>query len=561
MAENSECLLPYYTARNGSGVGMFNTTMGKLQRQLYKGEYDIFKYAPIFESDFIQITKRGEVIDVHNRVRMVTVGIACTSPILPLPDVMLLARPATGNEGLTGRTKKRGRKSAKTLELTRLLPLKFVRISVHDREKQQLRLKFATGRSCYLQLCPPLDAGEDLFAYWEKLIYLLRPPVDSNSSTYAIPAEEMICMPAFEEEDKTSLAPVDLLAKGDQDQVSIRSLHMVSDVCGATSAAFVGGEGIQHDSHKSSSKTEIAIVRMSSKELSREPATEAAAGSGQASRDKAEANPTGAKGSKTHVATTGTAKVSPKSIKAGLAANKPLEGISSTSSSVSPEGTVNTGVEPAAGKALGEPDQTPAAEPFASTRPSDKGGQAKRQVSHHRTEVHKERRERRERREKDRTLSRSTHRRRTSGGRHKTSGDKISRKSPGRRTVRDDKKGKGRSSPGGSKHSSTHKGVSRSAITKESRSSHKSGRSLSTTSSGSANKRLGRISSFLKTVKANLTTKGVASVRGRDMDITAKREERTTMEAIMETAEGGQRLDITGSVTSEVMETVAFETH
>uniref|UniRef100_A0A8C8XZ81 Golgi associated RAB2 interactor protein-like Rab2B-binding domain-containing protein n=1 Tax=Panthera leo TaxID=9689 RepID=A0A8C8XZ81_PANLE len=176
--------------RGRSAVGMFNTAMGKLQRHLHKGEYDIFKYAPIFESDFIQITKRGEVIDVHNRVRMVTVGIASTSPILPLPDVMLLARPGKGH------------KATKTLELTRLLPLKFVRISIHDREKQQLRLKFATGRSCYLQLCPALDAREDLFTYWEKLVYLLRPPVDSNSSTYALPAEDMLCMPVFEEEKR-----------------------------------------------------------------------------------------------------------------------------------------------------------------------------------------------------------------------------------------------------------------------------------------------------------------------------------------------------------------------
>ena len=144
-----ESLLPYHTAQSGAGAGLFNTTMGKLQRQLHKGEYDIFKYAPIFESDFIQITKRGEVIDVHNRVRMVTVGIASTSPLLPLPDVMLLARPATGCDDHAGRsqtTKAKNRKAAKTLELTRLLPLKFVRISIHDREKQQLRLKFATGR-------------------------------------------------------------------------------------------------------------------------------------------------------------------------------------------------------------------------------------------------------------------------------------------------------------------------------------------------------------------------------------------------------------------------------
>uniref|UniRef100_A0A671FCI4 Golgi associated RAB2 interactor protein-like Rab2B-binding domain-containing protein n=1 Tax=Rhinolophus ferrumequinum TaxID=59479 RepID=A0A671FCI4_RHIFE len=183
----SESLLPYYTSQSSSGAGMFSTTMGKLQRQLYKGEYDIFKYAPIFESDFIQITRRGEVIDVHNRAGMVTVGVASTSPILPLPDVMLLARQATRGEKHAGRgqvTKRKSRKAAKTLELTRLLPLKFVRISIHDREKQQLRLKFATGRSCYLQLCPSLDAQEDLFAYWEKVIYLLRPPRDINSSTH-----------------------------------------------------------------------------------------------------------------------------------------------------------------------------------------------------------------------------------------------------------------------------------------------------------------------------------------------------------------------------------------
>lgn len=72
-------------------MGMFNTSMGKLQQQLYKGEYTIFKYAPMFESDFIQVGKKGEVTDGHNRARMVTVGIVHTSPHLTLPDVMLLA--------------------------------------------------------------------------------------------------------------------------------------------------------------------------------------------------------------------------------------------------------------------------------------------------------------------------------------------------------------------------------------------------------------------------------------------------------------------------------------
>uniref|UniRef100_A0A8D0T0G2 Golgi associated RAB2 interactor protein-like Rab2B-binding domain-containing protein n=1 Tax=Sus scrofa TaxID=9823 RepID=A0A8D0T0G2_PIG len=222
--------------RPASGAGMFHTTMGKLQRQLHKGEYDMFKHAPIFESDFIQITKRGEVIDVHNRVRMVTVGIASTSPILPLPDVMLLARPATGCDEHAGRN-----------QLTRLLPLKFVRISVHDREKQQLRLKFATGRSCYLQLCPPLDTREDLFAYWEKLIYLLRPPVDSNSSTYAIPAGDMICMPVPEEEDRRSLAAADFQGKGDQDQQpTFTSTELIQQNMNRVGYSMMNNEGATH---------------------------------------------------------------------------------------------------------------------------------------------------------------------------------------------------------------------------------------------------------------------------------------------------------------------------
>lgn len=192
---NSQSKLPHYTAQSSPAMGMFNTSMGKLQQHLYKREYTILKYAPMFESDFIQVGKKGEVTDdVHNRARMVTVGIIRTSPHLTLPDVMLLARPTKVCEEHARHarttTKGRGRKPTKILELTRLLPLKFVKISIHDREKQQLRLKLATGRTFYLQLCPSSDAREDLFCYWEKLVYLLRPPVDSSSSTPTLPTRE-----------------------------------------------------------------------------------------------------------------------------------------------------------------------------------------------------------------------------------------------------------------------------------------------------------------------------------------------------------------------------------
>lgn len=49
-------MLPYYTAASGCLVGLFNTPTGKLQKQLYREEeYEAFKYAPMFESDFIQV--------------------------------------------------------------------------------------------------------------------------------------------------------------------------------------------------------------------------------------------------------------------------------------------------------------------------------------------------------------------------------------------------------------------------------------------------------------------------------------------------------------------------
>lgn len=145
-------------------------------------------------------------------------------------------------------------------------------------------------------------------------------------------------------------------------------------------------------------------------------------------------------------------------------------------------------------------------------------------------------------------------------------GDKAIRKTAGRssggqRATRDDKKEKGHGSPGDSKRGTVHKGVSHAPITKESRTSHKSARSLSTGSSLSTNKRLSRISSFLRNVRANLTTKTVALSHDKDVDILAKAVERKRMEAIMETAESGQGLEIAGSVTSEATETVTVAAH
>ncbi|XP_029788940.1 protein FAM71C-like isoform X3 [Suricata suricatta] len=244
---NPGSLLPYHTAHTSAiGGSMFNLPVGKLQRQLHEGgEYDIFKHAPIFESDFIQINERGEIINVHKRVRVLTVGIASTSPILLIPDIMLLALPAADCDehgGCGQATKGKGRKARNTLELTRLIPLKFVRISIHGHQNQQLRLKFTTGRKYYLQLCPTRVATEDLFAYWEELVDLLPPPLAYCSGTYVVQTRvtHILCLSMFEEKDRRSPSEEDFQVQWDPNEVSIRFIDEMFHEDEANSAAFAG---------------------------------------------------------------------------------------------------------------------------------------------------------------------------------------------------------------------------------------------------------------------------------------------------------------------------------
>ncbi|XP_063172800.1 uncharacterized protein LOC134506510 [Candoia aspera] len=165
-----------------SSRGLFNTAMGPLQRQLRLGEYNLLKCAAMFESDFVQVSKQGGILDVHNQVQQVRVAIAATSPGLLVPDVLLLARPVFLPQQLPPTLQHRYRPRARNrkFELTRLLPLCFVKISIHDQEEKQLRFKLVTGRTFYLQLCPPADNQKDNFDLWVKVVHLLRPRSDIN---------------------------------------------------------------------------------------------------------------------------------------------------------------------------------------------------------------------------------------------------------------------------------------------------------------------------------------------------------------------------------------------
>nr|XP_045366698.1 protein FAM71E1 isoform X2 [Camelus bactrianus] len=126
---------------------------GRLQLHLLSGEFDQLRDFPIFESNFMQVTRLGEVVN------KVTMGVAASSPALELPDLLLLAGPAKEN----------GR-----LQLFGLFPLQFVQLFVHDESRWQLKVKFRTGRAFYLQLRAPPETRDREFGQWVRLLYRLR---------------------------------------------------------------------------------------------------------------------------------------------------------------------------------------------------------------------------------------------------------------------------------------------------------------------------------------------------------------------------------------------------
>ncbi|EHB01848.1 Protein FAM71A [Heterocephalus glaber] len=623
MATNGESPLPCYAAKSGPAASIFGTSIGKLQRQLHEGEYYMFRSTPMFESDFVQITKSGEPIDVHNHRDLVTVAVACTSPILPIPipipSVMLLAREATSCEQCHSQAPKRKKcKAEEPLELTRLLPLKFVKISVHDLEKQQLRLKFATGCSFYLQLCRPLDACEDLFTYWESLIDLLQPPLKGISGTYATPAEDILCLPALADADRASLASWYTYSRDSWDQVSIRSVHSdpeltgttlddqgrdswdqvsirsvhsdpkltgttldnqgrdswdhvsipsiyeVPKVPGATSPAYASGEGDQPSSRTSTAtpkvctpETRSAGSAEASAPGTRREAAAAGVASGMPSVEAAQVNTALAEA--TFIGEGGS-----KSPVAGIGKTSPR----SMSVALAGAGQFSEPVSSTA-SCFSPGDKASASSEGGEASPKEAGEAANAPAVGVRVregpggaEAGQQGSPRASR------ASRKEHRERREG-RHKTERDKMAQKSSsrslsGHRTHRVNKNEEGgHRRAKSSRDGHSPKGISHTRLEKKPRSSNKSRRnksrrrSSSAESSESTPRRLSRFSSFLRKIRAKLGVKGVASLHGGDVDTVPRRVEETDLEAMVEMAECGQGVEV-GSVTSEVMKTMTL---
>ncbi|XP_075772865.1 Golgi-associated RAB2 interactor protein 1A [Pelodiscus sinensis] len=142
---------------------------GLLCQLLRSPAYNLFPKSAVFESNFIQVTKQGNWVDIHNTPTLVTLGVTSSEPCLPLPNVLLIARLTVPGESPPGGA---GQPHQPSVALSRLLPLRYVRLSVQDGGRRLLRVQVVTGKVYYLRLHQ--EHPEAVFALWGRLADILQ---------------------------------------------------------------------------------------------------------------------------------------------------------------------------------------------------------------------------------------------------------------------------------------------------------------------------------------------------------------------------------------------------
>ncbi|XP_043569190.1 protein FAM71F1-like [Chiloscyllium plagiosum] len=136
---------------------------GSLHRLLRSREYNLFAQSAVFESDFIQVTRRGNLVDIHNIPTLLTLGITASVPFLPLPNILIIASRDSESKGKEG--------EEGCMKITRMLPMKLVRLSVHEKVNRCLKLVLANRSTFYLQLQD--KHSNHVFKLWEELIHII----------------------------------------------------------------------------------------------------------------------------------------------------------------------------------------------------------------------------------------------------------------------------------------------------------------------------------------------------------------------------------------------------
>ncbi|XP_054844495.1 Golgi-associated RAB2 interactor protein 1A-like [Eublepharis macularius] len=161
-----------------SGVSAGNTAAGRklaweggqLCQLLRSPDYNLFPNSAVFESDFVQVTKAGKCVDFTNMPTVVSMGVTSSDPCLPLPNVLLMARRKVLGKGFVAGN---GQSSElPVLDLSRLLPLRCVKLSVHHAAQRILCLQTVTRKVYYLQLHQGYPKA--VFGLWSRLADILQ---------------------------------------------------------------------------------------------------------------------------------------------------------------------------------------------------------------------------------------------------------------------------------------------------------------------------------------------------------------------------------------------------
>ncbi|XP_054977053.1 Golgi-associated RAB2 interactor protein 1B [Sorex araneus] len=150
------------------GVGL-GVEEGLLCQMLHSSEFNLFPDSVVFESNFVQVKKSSNWIDIYKACYTLALGVTSSVPCLPLPNILLMAsvRWPQGQSPTWNRPS-----TAPNIILKRILPLKFVELQVYDREHRVLRLRTVTEKIYYLKLHP--DHPDAVFHFWNRLVQILH---------------------------------------------------------------------------------------------------------------------------------------------------------------------------------------------------------------------------------------------------------------------------------------------------------------------------------------------------------------------------------------------------
>ncbi|XP_004418774.1 PREDICTED: protein FAM71F2 [Ceratotherium simum simum] len=160
--------LPPEVREPGPGVEL-GVEDGLLCQLIHSPEFNLFSDSAVFESNFTQVTKPGNWMDVCEGSTTVILGVTSSVPSLPLPNILLMAN-VTWPQGQSSTWSPPG--SAPVITLSRILPLKYVELRICDRLQRILRVRTVTEKIYYLRLHE--KHPEAVFQFWIRLVKILQ---------------------------------------------------------------------------------------------------------------------------------------------------------------------------------------------------------------------------------------------------------------------------------------------------------------------------------------------------------------------------------------------------